>query len=29
MDAFRQGGYLGRITAERAGRHAAGVSSYV
>jgi L-rhamnose isomerase/sugar isomerase len=28
MDAFRQGGYLGRITAERAGRNAAGVSSY-
>jgi L-rhamnose isomerase / sugar isomerase len=28
MDAFRQGGYLDRITAERAGRNAAGVSSY-
>jgi L-rhamnose isomerase/sugar isomerase len=28
MDAFRQGGYLARITAERAGRNAAGVSSY-
>jgi L-rhamnose isomerase/sugar isomerase len=27
MDAFRQGGYLARITAERAGRNAAGVSS--
>lgn len=28
MDAFRQSGYLGRITAERSSRNAAGVSSY-
>jgi len=28
MDAFRQSGYLERITAERASRNAAGVSSY-
>ena len=28
MEAFRQSGYLDRITADRAGRNAAGVSSY-
>jgi hypothetical protein len=28
MDAFRQSGYLERITSERAARNAAAISSY-